>query len=228
MIGGREVTLSHVGKVFAPTEENLRRFREWWKYNQFEQYYIWVVGCFLGLALPAMLTLAYVPAGQEIDQWSAAALQAEGIAKVTGKPIFWSLTLLCGFWVLFSTQLGVVDLVPRRYTDMIWTGFPSARKLNPHDAKWIYYSILLVYVVWGVIAIHIAKPFLMILVSATIGGYLLVVTAIHVLVVTPRFLPKEIQPPLWRQAGLVACAVFYAGLAALTIYSRAIAPMAGG
>ncbi|MDE0502432.1 MAG: hypothetical protein OXI86_00005, partial [Candidatus Poribacteria bacterium] len=96
--------------------------REWWKYNRFEQYYIWVVGCFFGMALPAMLTISFVPAGQAIDEWSAAAFQAEGLAAKGGQ-IFWYLTLLCGFWVLFSTQLGSVDSVPRRYTDIIWTGF---------------------------------------------------------------------------------------------------------
>ena len=78
LIGGQQVTLTHIGKVFRITPENLERFREWWKYNRFEQYYIWVIGCFFGLALPAMLTIEFVPAGQEIDQWSAAAFQAEG------------------------------------------------------------------------------------------------------------------------------------------------------
>ena len=47
LIGGQQVTLTHIGKVFRITPENLERFREWWKYNRFEQYYIWVIGCFL-------------------------------------------------------------------------------------------------------------------------------------------------------------------------------------
>ena len=31
MIGGQHVTLSHWGKVFRITPENLKRFKEWWK-----------------------------------------------------------------------------------------------------------------------------------------------------------------------------------------------------
>ena len=111
IIGGQNVKLSHLGKVFRITPENLQRFKEWWKYVRFEQYYIWLIGCFIGLALPAMLTIAFVPSGQEMDQWSAAAFQAEGL-EVKGGRIMWYLTLLCGFWVLFSTQLGGVDGVP--------------------------------------------------------------------------------------------------------------------
>ena len=216
LIGGQQVTLTHIGKVFRITPENLERFREWWKYNRFEQYYIWVIGCFFGLALPAMLTIAFVPAGQEIDQWSAAAFQAEGLADKGGQ-IFWYLTLLCGFWVLFSTQLSGVDGVPRRYTDIIWTGFSSARKMEEHNAKWIYYPILVIYILWGIIALYLAKPFFMILVSATIGGYLLVITALHTLYVNRKFLPKEIQPSMWRQLGLVACAGFYSIFGTLTV-----------
>ena len=52
IIGGQNVKLSHLGKVFRITPENLQRFKEWWKYVRFEQYYIWLIGCFIGLALP--------------------------------------------------------------------------------------------------------------------------------------------------------------------------------
>ncbi len=221
IIGGQQVTLSHLGKVFRITPENLERFREWWKYNRFEQYCIWVIGCFIGMALPAMLTIAFVPAGQSMSNWSAAAFQAEGLAEKGGQ-ILWYLTLLCGFWVLFSTQLGGVDAVPRRYTDIIWTGFSRARKLEEHNAKWIYYPIVVAYILWGGIALYLVQPFFMILVSATIGGYLLVITALHTLYVNRKFLPKEIQPPLWRQIGLVLCAGFYTIFGPLTVIQKVI------
>ena len=55
----------------------------------------------------------------------------------------------------------------------------------------------------------------MILVSATIGGFLLVISSLHTLYVNRTLLPKEIQPPIWRQLGLVLCAVFYASFGIL-------------
>ena len=223
MIGGQNVTLSHWGKVFRVSPENLKRFKEWWKYVRFEQYGIWLIGCFIGIALPAMLTIAFVPAGQEMDQWSAAGFQADGLAKEGGR-VLWYLTLVCGFWVLFSTQLGSVDGVPRTYTDIIWTGLKRARNLGEHNAKWIYYPILGVYILWGVIAIYFTQPFFMILVSATIGGYLLVVTSLHTLYVNRKFLPKEIQPPMWKQVGLVLCAGFYSIFGSITVYQKVLVP----
>ncbi|MCY3550654.1 MAG: Nramp family divalent metal transporter [Candidatus Poribacteria bacterium] len=223
MIGGQNVTLSHWGKVFRISPENLKRFKEWWKYVRFEQYGIWMIGCFIGIALPAMLTLEFVPSGQEMDQWSAAGFQAEGLAAKGGR-VMWYLTLLCGFWVLFSTQLGGVDGVPRTYTDIIWTGLKRARNLGEHNAKWIYYPILGVYIIWGIIAIYLVKPFFMILVSATIGGYLLVITALHTLYVNWKFLPPEIQAPLWKQIGLVLCAGYYSIFGTITVYQKVLVP----
>ena len=134
----------------------------------------------------------------------------------------WHLTLLCGFWVLFSTQLGSVDGVPRRFTDIIWTGFRSARRLGDNNAKWIYYPIVLIYVLWGVIAMYFAKPLLMIIVSATVGGYQLVMCSIHTLYVNRKFLPKEIQPPIWKQIGLILCAGFYSIFGTITVYQKVI------
>ena len=40
-VGGRHVTLSHIGKVFPLTTENLRRWKEWWKYILTDQCLVW-------------------------------------------------------------------------------------------------------------------------------------------------------------------------------------------
>lgn len=121
IVGGKDITLSHLGKIFVLNPENVRRFREWYKYVRFDQYFIWACGCFLGIALPAMLAVRFVGPGRDLSGWDGAAFQAAGIAR-EGGGIFWYLTLICGFWVLYSSQLLVVDAVGRRWSDMIWTG----------------------------------------------------------------------------------------------------------
>src|SRR5690606_31779576 len=35
VIGGHRVELAATGKVFTPTEQNVRNFREWWRYLRF-------------------------------------------------------------------------------------------------------------------------------------------------------------------------------------------------
>jgi hypothetical protein len=103
-VGGKEISLSHLGMVFPVTQENIQKFQEWWKYILFDQAVIWGGGAMLGIALPAILAIEFIDPSLHLGQWQAAAFQAEGIAKRHGS-IFWYLTLICGFWVLFSSQL---------------------------------------------------------------------------------------------------------------------------
>src|SRR4029077_17123325 len=60
-VGGRHITLSHVGKVFIPDVNSLRPWRGWWRYVLTDQVFIWGPGCFMGMALPALLSLEFVP-----------------------------------------------------------------------------------------------------------------------------------------------------------------------
>ncbi len=120
LIGGRQIHLTHTGKVFPVTPENKRRWNEWWRYAGVDQYWVWVVGCFLGMGLPALITVQFIPPGTDITGFAVAAYQAEYLSQQLGQ-IMWFLTLLTGFWILFSTQLGITDAFVRLVTDITWT-----------------------------------------------------------------------------------------------------------
>src|SRR5215216_2966635 len=77
VVGGHKVELSATGKVFEPTTENVAKFREWWKYIRFDQGWVWTVGCFLGMGLPALLTVHFIPPGTQVGGMAVAVRQAE-------------------------------------------------------------------------------------------------------------------------------------------------------
>jgi hypothetical protein len=66
--GGRTVTLSHFGKIFPVTPENLRRWRGWWKVIVIDQAAIWAPGCFVGMALPALLSLQFAAGSAGLNE----------------------------------------------------------------------------------------------------------------------------------------------------------------
>jgi hypothetical protein len=74
--GGQAISLSHLGKVFQPVAANLARWRGWWRVILIDQAFIWAPGCFVGMALPALLSLQFVPAAavQETRPTSIAAV----------------------------------------------------------------------------------------------------------------------------------------------------------
>ena len=217
--GRQHITLSGTGKIFPVTAENLRRWKVWWNYVNADQVWLWGTGAFLGMFLNVNLATAIIPPGSDISGPAAGAYQAEYMARNLWSG-FWLLALLNGFWVLFSTHLGNTDVLIRTVTDMIWAGSPRVRAWRRGSVSSVYYTALVVFTVWGLSAINWGTAMALFMVGANIGGLILALAGFQVLRVNTRFLPKELQPPLWRKLALAACSVFYGSMFAIVVSSR--------
>jgi len=226
VVGGREVELAATGKVFEPTEENVSKFREWMKYIRFDQGWVFTLGCFLGMGLPALLTVQFIAPGTEIGGMAVAVRQAEGIAGAFGGigsglgMVLWYVTLLTGFWILYSTQLNIMDLFPRTVTDMLWTSNPAVRNWAKGDVRKVYYASLVIFIVWGCIAINLAQPFILIILGAFMAGLEMAIYGVHLFYVNRKFLPKEIQAPMWRQVTVLLFSAFFGFFTLVVILNR--------
>jgi hypothetical protein len=148
-----------------------------------------------------------VPPGTDLQGLAAGAYQAEYLAKIW--PGLWFLTLFNGFWILFKTQLGNTDILVRAVTDAAWMASDRARRTR-WGIRAIYYGVLVVFSIWGVVALRSASPFEMFKMLANIAGLIMTVAGVQILIVNRRFLPKAVRPSRLREAALVACTLFYA------------------
>jgi Mn2+/Fe2+ NRAMP family transporter len=210
LVGGRRLSLMKTGKVFLPTPENKQRWRNWWKFVDVDQYLVWGVGCFLGMMLPALITLQFVPPGTEfINQFGIAVYQAQYIVWATGNQLLWNITLLISFWILFSTQIGVTDAFVRIVTDIIWAG-GYAENQQESDVRFVYYSVFCIFLLTGTLILFLdVQPLFLILIGANIAGLNLAIISLHTLYVNRKFLPAELKPPRWREIVVVFGAMFY-------------------
>ena len=214
-IGGREIKLSHFGKVFEVDESTLPRWRRWISVIQRDQLLLWAPGCMLGMALPAMFSYEYIRGISNVDGNAAAALSAQAIAGRHGQ-IFWYLTLLCGFLIMAPTQVSQLDNIARRWTDVLWIGSPRLRTVDDHKVKYVYYSILAIYAVWGLIALRITpNPLVLAVATGVMWNFALGFSSLHTLWVMLTLLPKALHPSWLQCCGLVACAVFYIGISSI-------------
>ena len=211
IIGGRKISLTKTGKVFPLTPENKKSWREWWKFVSADQYGIWAIGCFLGMMLPALITLEFVPYGTKFDnQFGIAVYQAQYMSLATGNHIFWLVILLIGFWILYSTQLGVTDAFVRMVTDIIWSGSSRIRRWRGGDIRFVYYGVLFLFTLWGLFILLLdVKPLLLILIGANIAGINFAFLGLHILYINRKFLPVELKPPLWREIVVLLGVLFY-------------------
>ena len=207
-VGGQSVFLAHSGSVFKITPENLRKWKNWWGVIRIDQWGVFFVGALLGMGLPAVLYTSFLQLGKDIRGLAVATELADAMAKQSGVAIGF-LVAFMGAWVLFKTQLDILEGTVRAVTDMLWTGSRRVRVWAEGDVRLVYYAVLAGFVVWGVIASGLAQPIILLQLSANVAGIVLAISAIHILHVNTTFLPKEIQPPLWRRFALVFLALFY-------------------
>jgi hypothetical protein len=205
-VGGHAITLSHVGTVFPTTPANMARWRQWLLYVQVDQVWVWGMFCFVGMFLNVNLATAVIPHGTDLQGLAAGAYQAEYLSHVWKG--FWFLTLFNGFWVLFKTQLGNTDVLVRTITDAVWMASPGARAAS--SIRTLYYGVLVTFSIWSAIVIQVASPFQLFKILANMAGVVLMIAGVQIFIVNRRFLPPAVRPPLWREAGLLLCAAFYA------------------
>jgi hypothetical protein len=220
IIGGHRLQLSHVGKVFPLTPETLPRWRGWVRHLTRDQLLIWMPACFVGLALPSMLSVEFLPRGTVITNRDlASVMTADGVGQAVGGSLgrtFWYLTLVCGFLVLGSSMVSTVDGVLRRWVDVFWTAVPALRRVDPRAIGRVYFAVLCVYAGLGLVLLLLTTPTALLKISTNIYNWALGFSCWHTIAVNSILLPKELRPSLLRRAGLAATGVFFLFIAWLS------------
>lgn len=214
--GGITVSLSHTGKVFPLDTENCSKWRGWMQHIGRDQA-IWMAASVIGMALPCMMSLEFIRNASVVGD-RVSAMSAEGIAAryPAYQSLFWFLTLFCGFLVLAPGQVSTGDQIARRWTDMLWNASSRVRRLG--EVRYIYYGIMAVYAVAGLLilikfpAVQIAKM------AAVLQNIALGSVSLMSIYVNRTLLPKEVQPSLFHQFGVLVCGVFFLSISIALLF----------
>ena len=153
-IGGTKVALAHNGFMFPNNPENMSRWRGWWRIISADQWGVFFVGAVLGMILPAMIYVTFLPRGTNIQGLGISAALAQAIAGTSGALLGGAIAFL-GAWVLFKTQLDQLEGMVRAITDILWTGSNRVRAWRGGDVRAVYYSVLAAVVLWGIVALRL-------------------------------------------------------------------------
>ena len=207
-VGGEHVALAHTGFRFDGDAEGMRRWRGWWRVVGADQWGVFFTGAILGMILPAMIYVTFLARGTDIQGLGISAALAQGISGTAGALVGGVIAFL-GAWILFKTQLDQLEGMTRAITDILWTGSSRLRGWRSGDVRAVYYCVLGIAVLWGIVALRLAQPFLLLQIGANMAGLVLVIGSIHLLYVNTRLLPEHVRPPMWRRVALVGMAIFY-------------------
>ena len=149
------------------------------------------------MVLPALLYVTVLPRGTDIQGLGIGAALASGVGA-RGGALLSGVVAFLGAWILFKTQLDVLEGMVRAITDMLWTGSPWARTWRGGDVRMVYYTVLGLVALWGVIALRLEPVFLPQL-GANIAGIVFVISSLHLLYINTKLLPEALRPPMWRR-----------------------------
>jgi hypothetical protein len=207
-VGGRRVTLAGSGFMFTPDARAMRRWRGWWRIVRADQWGVFFVGAIVGMVLPALLYVTFLPAGADIRGLGISAALASSIATREG-PLLAITVAVLGAWLLFKTQLDLTEALVRAITDLLWSGSRRLRAWRGGDVRALYYTVLIAAALWGIVALRLAQPIILLQIAANVAGVVFILAPLHLLYVNTKFLPREVRPSRLRCAVLAAMSVFY-------------------
>lgn len=240
VVGGHGISLSHVGCVFEVNEKSLPRWKRWYQHIVRDQTFVWMGACFIGVALPSILSIGFLPRGTEADRSKVAAMTSGGVAAAALNPppgvlasrpavrawlstegaaeAFRMGTLFCGFLVLMTSMISTMDGFVRRWVDVFWTASAKLRKLDSGYIRYVYFCVLVAYCAFGIIVIWATDKPGRVFEIATMGyNFALAFSCWHTLVVNSTLLPPPLRPHRLIRAGLLLGGVYFSFLGVMAV-----------
>lgn len=217
---GEEEADIGTGYLYPETDENQRRFRDWFRFvKQDQTLYFWLLNTFTMFlfmfgALAVLRPQGIVPA-QSTLVWDLATM-LEHVMGLFGRYLF----LIIGMAALFSTQLVIVDGGSRVFADLLHTNYRACHRIPQSK---LYAWIALGTMTVGTFSVWVFESgvtsFNTILYNALINGFAMAIYVPLMLYVNLRFLPKSARPHPVNILFVGAGGAIYVGFALYSLYT---------
>jgi hypothetical protein len=178
--------------------------------------------CFVGIALPSMLSLVFLRRGTPVNDWTTAVMTSQGVyekvleSSASLASVCWFMTLFCGFLTLSTAQVGMIDGFVRRWVDLLWSGSKRLQKVDPTKIKYIYFGVLCLYFFVGITTLTMfPKPTVHVKLATNMMNFGLGISCWHTLYVNHSLLPKPLRPGWFVTTILFLAGIFFLVLAVL-------------
>jgi hypothetical protein len=216
-ITGEEGAAPSLGYTFPTNEENLNRWRRWWRVANQEQFFLfYLIGL---LSLIALSVLAFSTLGiQKNVTGDLTFIKDEG--NILGNviaPWFATFFFAAASIKLFSTNLGILDWVSRLTADSLKMSFLGESRFWSESK--IYLTVVWTMITIGsVIILTGTEPVVLLIIASSGGGFVMALYSTMLIVLNRRALPAEIRLKGWRLPIIAVTALLFISLSAFLLY----------
>src|SRR5699024_7513452 len=207
-ITGSETAQPAVGYFFRQDEENMRRWRRWWKVAGREQFITFFVLGLTAILLFMMLAYTYVGVGGNAQDFAfireeGESLQSE-VASWVGN-VFWFTIMV----VLLSTNFIVLDMVGRVVADITKTTW--LRQSTTWTESRVYFAVVWAMILFGSIILlaGVDQPLVLIVIASALNGVVMFVYSVLLIQLNRGMLPRAIGLRGVRFGALIWAVLFY-------------------
>jgi hypothetical protein len=220
---GEEEARPSLGYKFPINEENMRRWRGWWKVANMEQlitFYAIGLLALISLSVLAYSTLGVRPGAPADLEF----LKTEG--EVLGNviaPWFMTFFFAAASIKLFSTNLGILDWVSRLTADSLKVSWLKGSQFWSESK--VYLTVVWTMITIGTIIILTGiEPLVLLIIAASGGGIVMAFYSTLLIVLNRRALPEQIKLRSYRLVAIAITSVFFIGLSLFLLYQIITAP----
>lgn len=215
---GEPISHSGTGWRFELDEENLSRWRRWWRLANAEQLSTFVAISFATILFTSLLAFATLGGLEDLPR-DIGFLRIEGEVLSTkvgpwlGR-LFWAV----GAFSLFAAALGIVDYTSRLAADVVRTIYWQGGR-----ESLVYAAIVWTMVLTGcsIIASGLDQPLVLLVIAGCVAAFMMFVYSALLILLNRRMLPHPLRPRPYRIAALVWAVGLFGILSGITIADQA-------
>ena len=220
--GEEEAAPSGRGFWFRVDPSSMRRWDEWWRKANVEQFFSFFVIGLVTIVVFSLVAYSTVYGNPAVKDSDFAFIEIQGNAlKDTVGTWFGTLFWVIGAISLFGAALGIIDYVSRLVADVLRVGYLRESK------RWTE-SKLYFCVVWfliacgsGILLSGFDQPLSLVVVAAALSGGVMFIYSILLLVINRRFLPDQLKVRGVRMLVLLWAAGLFGVMSVLVVINEA-------
>lgn len=221
-VTGDEEAAPSIGYTFPTTEENLRRWRKWWKLaNQEQLITFYAIGLLTLISLSVLVNSTLGIIGEPEEELAFVQDEAVELGNIIA-PWFGTFFIVAGMVILFSTNLGILDYVARITADSLKVSV-LARSVFWTESK-IYFIVVWVMIVAGstILWLGLDQPIVLLVIASAGGGVVMAFYSVLLILLNRNSLPEQIRLKSWRLPIMYVIAVFFIGFSLYLVYDLAV------
>ncbi|HEV3363523.1 MAG TPA: Nramp family divalent metal transporter [Acidimicrobiia bacterium] len=195
------------GFTFPDDPANASVWKRWKHLLYLDMWGVFLTGAVVGMLVPtSLMRHLALTSGRQPERATVTTFAADVLGNQYGRWLFY-LTLLVGFLILFSTQLGIFEVLVRNATDAANIS-PRVQEVLGGDPRRFYFPFMVALLTTIGIVLHFFQPTELIQISANMSNLGAIIFP-FVFIYLNRRLPKAARPSKWAYAGLMANVVFF-------------------